>query len=291
VLKERQDTREKIHDVSIPTKERSFPDRKTFTWEKVNYVVPVPGGTRHLLHDVYGYIKPGTLTALMGASGAGKTTALDVLAQRKNIGVITGDLLVDGKPLGPSFARGTAYGMLFILLAICPEANLALKIAEQMDVHEGTATVREAMRFSAYLRQPYEVPEPQKNADVEEIIELLELQPLADALVSSLGVEARKRLTIGVELASKPELLLFLDEPTSGLDGQSAWNIVRFLRKLADHGQAILCTIHQPSSLLFESFDRLLLLQRGGETVRTALLKVFVPELMLTVYDWTGVLW
>lgn len=86
-------------------------------------------------------------------------------------------------------------------------------------------------------------------------------------MVFSLSVEARKRLTIGVELASKPELLLFLDEPTSGLDSQSAWNLVRFLRKLADNGQAILCTIHQPSSLLFESFDRLLLLERGGETV------------------------
>jgi ATP-binding cassette subfamily G (WHITE) protein 2 (SNQ2) len=148
------------------------------------------------------------------------------------------------------------------------KANQDSDIAEQMDVHEGTATVREAMRFSAYLRQPYEVSVAQKDADVEEILELLELQPLADALVFSLGVEARKRLTIGVELASKPELLLFLDEPTSGLDGQSAWNIVRFLRKLADNGQAILCTIHQPSSLLFESFDRLLLLQKGGETVR-----------------------
>ena len=233
-------------------------------------MVPVPGGTRRLLHDVYGYIEPGTLTALMGASGAGKTTALDVLAQRKNIGVITGDFLVDGKPLDPSFAYNTAYGTSFVHIFL-PEANRILETAEQMDVHEGTATVREAMRFSAYLRQPYEVPESQKDADVEEIIELLELQPLADALVSSLGVEARKRLTIGVELASKPELLLFLDEPTSGLDSQSAWNIVRFLRKLADHGQAILCTIHQPSSLLFESFDRLLLLQRGGETVRTPL--------------------
>ena len=102
---------------------------------------------------------------------------------------------------------------------------------------------------------------------MEEILKLLKLQPLADAPVLSLGVEARKRLTIGVELASKLELLLFLDEPTSGLDGQSVWNIIRFLRKLADHGQAILCTIHQPSSLLFESFDRLLLLERGGETV------------------------
>jgi ATP-binding cassette, subfamily G (WHITE), member 2, SNQ2 len=99
------------------------------------------------------------------------------------------------------------------------------------------------------------------------MIELLELQDLSEAVIWSLDVEARKRLTIGVELASKPELLLFLDEPTSGLDAQSAWNLVRFLRKLADSGQAILCTIHQPSSLLFESFDRLLLLGRGGNTI------------------------
>ena len=230
------------------------------------------------------------MTALMGMSGAGKTTTLDVLAQRKNIGVITGDLLVDGKPLGSSFARNTAYGASSVPVVVTPEANRFSEIAEQMDVHEGTATVREAMRFSAYLRQPHEVPESQKNTDVEEIIELLELQPLADALVSSLGVEARKRLTIGVELASKPELLLFLDEPTSGLDGQSAWNIVRFLRKLADHGQAILCTIHQPSSLLFDSFDRLLLLQRGGEMVGTSP-EITSRDLSLILCCCTGLLW
>lgn len=81
-----------------------------------------------------------------------------------------------------------------------------------MDVHEGTATVRESLRFSARLRQPAHVPVEEKDAYVEEMIELLELQDLADALVMSLGVEARKRLTIGVELASKPELLLFLDD-------------------------------------------------------------------------------
>lgn len=131
----------------------------------------------------------------------------------------------------------------------------------------GTSTVREAMRFSAYLRQPADISQEEKDGYVEEMIELLELQDLSEALVMTLNVEARKRLTIGVELAAKPELLLFLDEPTSGLDAQSAWNLVRFLRKLADQGQAILCTIHQPSSLLFESFDRLLLLERGGETV------------------------
>ncbi|KAG6831973.1 hypothetical protein H0H87_003308 [Tephrocybe sp. NHM501043] len=222
--------------------------QRTFTWENLDYHVPGPNGQIRLLHGVFGYVKPGTLTALMGASGAGKTTCLDVLAQRKNIGVVTGDVLVDGRPLDSDFARGTAY-------------------AEQMDVHEGTATVREAMRFSAYLRQSTSVSKEEKDAYVEEIIELLELQDLSEALVFSLNVEARKRLTVGVELASKPELLLFLDEPTSGLDAQSAWNLVRFLRKLADQGQAILCTIHQPSSLLFESFDRLLLLERGGETV------------------------
>lgn len=184
----------------------------------------------------------------MGASGAGKTTCLDVLAKRKNIGVIRGDILVNGHPTGPDFARSTAY-------------------AEQMDVHEGTATVREAMRFSAYLRQPFDVPKEEKNAYVEETIDLLELHDFADAIVRNLDPVTRKRLTIGVELASKSGLLLFLDEPTSGLDAQSARNLIRVLRRLADQGQAILCTVHQPSSLLFESFDRLLLLENGGHTV------------------------
>ncbi|KAL8957298.1 MAG: hypothetical protein Q9183_006099, partial [Haloplaca sp. 2 TL-2023] len=123
----------------------------------------------------------------------------------------------------------------------------------------------------ADLRQPYSVPQDQKYAYVEEVISLLEMEEISDAVIgdaeTGLAVEQRKRVTIGVELAARPELLLFLDEPTSGLDGQSAFNIVRFLRKLAGRGQCILCTIHQPNSALFENFDRLLLLQRGGECV------------------------
>jgi ATP-binding cassette subfamily G (WHITE) protein 2 (PDR) len=86
-------------------------------------------------------------------------------------------------------------------------------------------------------------------------------------LCLGLNVEQRKRLTIGVELAAKPALLLFLDEPTSGLDSQTAWSICALLRKLADNGQAILCTIHQPSAILFQEFDRLLFLAKGGKTV------------------------
>ncbi|KAJ7750194.1 P-loop containing nucleoside triphosphate hydrolase protein [Mycena metata] len=242
-LRERkaQKTGEIEKEAAQNEKSSTSPPKKILTWEGLNYTVPVPGGTRRLLHDVQGYVGPG-LTALMGASGAGKTTCLDVLAQRKNIGVITGDILVGGRPLTSDFARGTAYE------------------------YSGTATVREALRFSAYLRQPVQHLKRRKDDYVEEMLELLELQDLSEALVFSLNVESRKRLTIGVELASKPELLLFLDEPTSGLDSQSAWNVVRYLflcslRKLADQGQAILCTIHQPS------FDRLLLLESGGETV------------------------
>lgn len=226
--------------------------KSVFTWEDVCYEVPVPSGTRRLLNSVYGYVQPGKLTALMGASGAGKTTLLDVLASRKNIGVVSGDILVDGQAPGTAFQRGTSY-------------------AEQLDTHEAMATVREALRFSADLRQPFETPQSEKYGYVEEIISLLELENLADAIIGTpetgLSVEERKRVTIGVELAAKPELLLFLDEPTSGLDSQSAFNIVRFLKKLAAAGQAILCTIHQPNSALFENFDRLLLLQRGGECV------------------------
>lgn len=140
-----------------------------------------------------------------------------------------------------------------------------------MDIHEPTATVREALQFSALLRQPREVSKQDKYAYCETIIDLLEMHDIAGAIIGEVGEglnpEQRKRLTIGVELASKPELLLFLDEPTSGLDSGAAFNIVRFLRKLADAGQAILCTIHQPSAVLFENFDELVLLKSGGRVV------------------------
>ncbi|THC99137.1 hypothetical protein EYZ11_001388 [Aspergillus tanneri] len=223
-----------------------------FTWKHVNYTIPYKGGQKQLLQDVQGYVKPGRFTALMGASGAGKTTLLNTLAQRINFGVVTGSFLVDGKPLPKSFQRATGF-------------------AEQMDIHEPTATVRESLQFSALLRQPREVPVQEKYDYCEKIIDLLEMRPIAGATVGSWGVglnqEQRKRLTIAVELASKPQLLLFLDEPTSGLDSLAAFNIVRLLRRLADTGQAILCTIHQPSAVLFEYFDDLLLLQSGGQVV------------------------
>ncbi|KAH8695262.1 putative ABC multidrug transporter [Talaromyces proteolyticus] len=223
-----------------------------FTWQNVCYDIPVKGGHRRLLDNVSGWVKPGTLTALMGVSGAGKTTLLDVLAQRVSIGVVTGDMFVNGKPLDPSFQRKTGY-------------------VQQQDLHLETSTVREALRFSAALRQPKSTPMSEKYAYVEEVIKMLNMEDFAEAVVGTpgegLNVEQRKLLTIGVELAAKPALLLFLDEPTSGLDSQSSWSICAFLRKLADNGQAVLSTIHQPSAILFQQFDRLLFLAKGGKTV------------------------
>ncbi|KAF7553419.1 hypothetical protein G7Z17_g3662 [Cylindrodendrum hubeiense] len=223
-----------------------------FTWKNLYYTIGTPAGERILLDNVQGWVKPGMLGALMGASGAGKTTLLDVLAQRKTDGTIKGSIMVDGRPLPVSFQRSAGY-------------------CEQLDVHEPFATVREALEFSALLRQPRHVPRAEKLEYVETIIDLLELGDLSDTLIGTVGdglsVEQRKRVTIAVELVSKPSILIFLDEPTSGLDGQSAFNTVRFLRKLADVGQAVLVTIHQPSAQLFAQFDSLLLLAKGGKTV------------------------
>jgi ABC-type multidrug transport system fused ATPase/permease subunit len=92
-----------------PTNGTIEPQKETFTWKDVVYDIDVKEGKRRLLDHVSGWVKPGTLTALMGASGAGKTTLLDVLAQRTSVGVVTGDMLVSGRPFGADFQRQTGY--------------------------------------------------------------------------------------------------------------------------------------------------------------------------------------
>lgn len=240
-------TDEKNDDTAAIVKQTAI-----FHWQDVVYDIKIKGEPRRLLDHVDGWVKPGTLTALMGVSGAGKTTLLDVLASRVTMGVVTGEMLVDGQQRDSGFQRKTGY-------------------VQQQDLHLATSTVREALNFSALLRQPRSTPRAEKVAYVDEVIKLLEMETYADAVVGvpgeGLNVEQRKRLTIGVEMAAKPALLLFLDEPTSGLDSQTAWSICALMRKLANNGQAILCTIHQPSAILFQEFDRLLFLARGGRTV------------------------
>jgi ABC-type nitrate/sulfonate/bicarbonate transport system ATPase subunit len=175
------------------------PQTDVFTWRDVSYDIEIKGEPRRLLDNVSGWVKPGTLTALMGVSGAGKTTLLDVLAHRTSMGVITGDMFVNGTGLDDSFQRKTGY-------------------VQQQDLHLDTATVRESLRFSAMLRQPPSVSIKEKYDYVEDVIKMLKMEEFAEAIVGvpgeGLNVEQRKLLTIGVELAAKPKLLLFLDEPT-----------------------------------------------------------------------------
>lgn len=166
-----------------------------FTWQNVTYDIPTKNGSTRLLQDVSGVVLPGRLTALMGASGAGKTTLLNALAQRITFGKVTGTFLIDGRPLPRSFQRATGF-------------------AEQQDIHEPTQTVREAMQFSALLRQPKEIPTKEKYDYVERIISLLEMDDLANAVVGQAGeglnAEQKKRLTIGVECKWKSSVLWFL---------------------------------------------------------------------------------
>ncbi|GME79243.1 unnamed protein product [Ambrosiozyma monospora] len=231
---------------------RLVASQEIFHWRDVCYEVKIKDENRRILDHVDGWVKPGTLTALMGASGAGKTTLLDVLANRVTMGVVSGQMFVNGHLRDHSFQKSTGY-------------------VQQLDLHLESTTVREALRFSAYLRQSSDTSKKEKDSYVESVIDVLNMGPYADAIVGvageGLNVEQRKRLTIGVELAAKPQLLLFLDEPTSGLDSQTAWSICKLIRKLANNGQAIMCTIHQPSALLIDEFDRLLFLAKGGRTV------------------------
>lgn len=206
--------------------------KSIFTWHDLTYTIPYDGSTKTLLNNVSGYCAQGQMTALVGASGAGKTTLLNTLAQRQRVGEITGDVRMNGKPLGSDFQTTTGF-------------------CEQMDIHDESSTIREAFEFSALLRQPSHIPREEKLAYVKTVLAMLDLVELQDAIIWSLPLEQKKRTTIGVELCAKPANLLFLDEPTSGLDVHGAQNILNLLRRLAAAGQAVLCTIHQANHQQF----------------------------------------
>lgn len=234
----------------------------SLAFNHVNYYVDMPTEMKlhgiekdrlQLLEDVSGAFRPGILTALVGVSGAGKTTLLDVLAGRKTSGYIEGSIYISGYPKKQSsFARVSGY-------------------CEQCDIHSPHVTVYESLLFSAWLRLSSDVDTKTRKMFVEEVMELIELDRLRDALVGLPGVdglstEQRKRLTIAVELVANPSII-FMDEPTSGLDARSAAIVMRTVRNTVDTGRTVVCTIHQPSIDIFEAFDELLLMKRGGKMI------------------------
>ncbi|XP_041993830.1 pleiotropic drug resistance protein 2-like isoform X2 [Salvia splendens] len=234
----------------------------SLTFNHVNYYVDMPAAMKtqgveeerlQLLRDVSGAFRPGVLTALVGVSGAGKTTLMDVLAGRKTGGYIEGPITVSGFPKNQeTFARVSGY-------------------CEQNDIHSPYVTVYESLLYSAWLRLAADVDTETRKMFVEEVMDLVELNPLRNALVGLPGVdglstEQRKRLTIAVELVANPSII-FMDEPTSGLDARAAAIVMRTVRNTVDTGRTVVCTIHQPSIDIFEAFDELLLMKRGGQVI------------------------
>lgn len=212
---------------------------------------PVCGkkGEKTILNSVSGVLPPG-LNAIMGPTGSGKTSLLDVLAKRKDPkGLKEGVVLVDGKAVGDDFRLMSGYVV-------------------QDDVVMGTLTVRENLAFSANLRlSTEEYPEDVRRQKVEDVIEQLGLQACANSLVGNEFVRGvsggeRKRVNIGMEMILDPPVL-FLDEPTTGLDANTANSIVLLLYKLALGGRNIIMSIHQPRYSIFALFDRLVLLSKG----------------------------
>ncbi|XP_057454232.1 pleiotropic drug resistance protein 1-like [Lotus japonicus] len=232
------------------------------TFDEIVYSVDMPKEMKDqgvmdnrlvLLKGVSGSFRPGVLTALMGVSGAGKTTLMDVLAGRKTGGYIDGTIKVSGyTKKQETFARISGY-------------------CEQNDIHSPHVTVKESLLYSAWLRLPAEVDSDTRKMFIEEVMELVELNSLRNSLVGLPGVnglstEQRKRLTIAVELVANPSII-FMDEPTSGLDARAAAIVMRTVRNTVDTGRTVVCTIHQPSIDIFEAFDELFLMKRGGQEI------------------------
>ncbi|KAH7835973.1 hypothetical protein Vadar_031613 [Vaccinium darrowii] len=225
----------------------------TLSFQDVQYYVETPSKKLQLLCDITGALRPGVLTALMGVTGAGKTTLLDVLAGRKTTGTIEGDIRIGGHPkVQDTFARISGY-------------------CEQTDVHSPQITIEESVVYSAWLRLSPEIDSRTKLEFVREVLEIIELDEIMDCLVgipgvSGLSTEQRKRLTIAVELVANPSII-FMDEPTTGLDARAAAIVMRAVKNVADVGRTIVCTIHQPSIDIFETFNELILLKTGGRII------------------------
>ncbi|KAJ6840781.1 ABC transporter G family member 28-like isoform X1 [Iris pallida] len=208
---------------------------------------------KQLLRSVTGKIMPGRIAALMGPSGAGKTTFLNALAGKATGCQTSGLVLVNGK-----------------MEPLCAYRKI-IGFVPQDDIVHGNLTVEENLWFSANCRLSTDMSKADKVLVVERVIECLGLQPIRDSLVGTVekrGISGgqRKRVNVGMEMVMEPSLLL-LDEPTSGLDSSSSQLLLRALRREALEGVNICMVVHQPSYALFKMFDDLILLAKGGITV------------------------
>uniref|UniRef100_A0A8C9TQV1 Broad substrate specificity ATP-binding cassette transporter ABCG2 n=1 Tax=Scleropages formosus TaxID=113540 RepID=A0A8C9TQV1_SCLFO len=233
------------------------PHGATVSFHNIQYKLKLKSGplckrkvtTKEILVSLNGIMKPG-VNAILGATGSGKSSFLDVLAARKDPTGLSGEVLIDGAPQPPNFKCLSGYVV-------------------QDDVVMGTLTVRENFRFSAALRLPSSVSQKEKEKKVNELIKLLGLTKVADSkvgtqLIRGISGGERKRTNIGMELIIDPSVL-FLDEPTTGLDASTANSVLLLLKRMASHGRTIIMSIHQPRYSIYRLFDSLTLLVNGKQ--------------------------
>ncbi|CAB9512460.1 Putative white-brown complex homolog protein 30 [Seminavis robusta] len=229
---------------------------KTLVWRDVNMTLAAKGSDpdRKLLDTVWGEVPKKMTTAIMGPSGAGKTSLLNILAGRAQSHgkiKISSDIRLDNFVVDPTKI----------------EVRRNIAFVAQDDSLQVTSTPRESIYFSAKLRLPKSTTEEQLRRLTNRMLDELGLADCADtvvggALIKGISGGQRKRTSVGVELVTKPALV-FLDEPTSGLDSFSAVQLCQVLKKVANAGASVLFTIHQPSSEIFNSFDSLILMNMG----------------------------
>ena len=239
---------------------QTFPCHLKF--ESINYSIFTrkPGTPEaksyDILNGISGELEPGSLTAIMGPTGSGKTSLLNALANRMPVvkgGNLRGQLLVNGSSIceahGASrFARLSSYVM-------------------QDDALNPFLTIRETLGLAASFQLPAATTLKERGAIVAAVAAELGLSKVIDSLIGSVEVRGvsggeRKRANIGVELIKNPSIL-FLDEPTSGLDSFQAQSVMECLSGLASRGRTVAASIHQPRSSIFGMFQQLLLVSEG----------------------------
>ncbi|XP_068831849.1 broad substrate specificity ATP-binding cassette transporter ABCG2 [Capricornis sumatraensis] len=202
---------------------------------------------KEILANINGVMKPG-LNAILGPTGGGKSSLLDILAARKDPHGLSGDVLINGAPRPANFKCNSGYVV-------------------QDDVVMGTLTVRENLQFSAALRLPTTTTNYEKNERINKVIQELGLDKVADSKVGTQFIRGvsggeRKRTSIAMELITDPSIL-FLDEPTTGLDSSTANAVLLLLKRMSKQGRTIIFSIHQPRYSIFKLFDSLTLLASG----------------------------
>lgn len=210
-----------------------------------------------ILHDVNANFVPGSLNAILGPSGSGKSSLLNLMAERLN-----SSLLSKYHSSGDIYFNGAIPSKSVI-------ASLCSFVTQEDDGLLPSLTVRETLRYSAYLRLPSHFSKAQKRQIADNVILKMGLKYCADTLIGGEFVKGisggeKRRVSICVQLLNDPRILL-LDEPTSGLDSFTAASILTVLNSLAHEGRTVICTIHQPRSDLFAQFGNILLLAKGGK--------------------------